>query len=186
MQEPQSSLIFLLHKSSPLVLWLCLLLSPSGAALVPKGGAARARRAQRAQRAQLLTGAQQDDFWETGTKLLASVLAVGDALLLIPTGEGFLALPWERLSSSGNSLSSACGCPACLLCKAILFRSILPWISNSVITFPQAQAVEIREVMKIDGDKAPRGKQAGASTCLQHELIFICRESDPTASLSSA
>lgn len=182
MQEPQSSLIFLLHKSSPLVLWLCLLLSPSGAALVPKGGAARAQRARRARRAQLLTGAQQDDFWETGTKLLASVLAVGDALLLIPTGEGFLALPWERLSSSGNSLSSGYSCPACLLCKAILFRSILPWISNSVIIFPQAQAVEIREVMKIDGDKAPRGKQAGAS--LQHELIFIC--SDPTASLSSA
>lgn len=38
----------------------------------------------------------------------------------------------------------------------------------------------------MDGNKAPRGKQAGPNMCLHHELIFICRESDLTASLSSS
>jgi len=77
-------------------------------------------------------------------------------------------------------------CEAALLvyCTKPFFGSILPRISISLI-FPKTQAVELLEIIMMDDDKVPRGKQSGPSMCLHHELIFICRESDLTASLSS-
>lgn len=65
------------------------------------------------------------------------------------------------------------------------FRSILPWISNSFI-FSKTQVVEIMEIIMMNGDKTPKGKQAGPSMYQNHELIFTCRESDLTTSLPSS
>lgn len=158
------------------MLGICLLFLSSEARLKPGRWAAHAQLADPNPRCP----AGWFERWRLSSWL--RVLAVGDVLLLVPAGERFLALSWEQLSSLGNSLT-VWGCLSGLLYKAI-FRSILPWVSFSLI-FPKTQAVEITEIIMTDGDKVPSGNQAVLSICLHHELISTCLESDLIASLPS-
>lgn len=63
------------------------------------------------------------------------------------------------------SLSSVPGCLLVYSTKT-LTRGIVPCIS-STFTVSKTQVVEIMEIIMMDGDKSPKGKQAGASVCQQ-------------------
>lgn len=94
---------------------------------------------------------------------------------------------WEVFSCHGilgEPLSSVPGCPACSHYKAIFQECFA--LDFQSFTFSKTQVVEIMEIIKTNGDKTPKGKQAGPSMCQHRELIFICRERDLTTTLPSS